>query len=317
KDVDAAFHCHVGNNLSTSYGIRQYALVSVEYIFHGTTSHAGSSPWEGKSAADAAKLMDIGFDVLREHLAPTHSSASIIVDAGVQPNVVPDYAKIWWFFREATPEGAQENWNKATKIAEGACLMTGTTFEQNVMSAVLPTRDNKIMAETVQANIELVGLPEWTSEEVELAKGLQRINGEKEVGLATEIGPLKKASQGRSSNDSGDVTWAVPHGRITFPSNVSGTIGHHWTAAIIPATSIAHKGEVAGAKVLAGSMIDLLTKPDLLAQAIKLHKEEIPVAPKLLLPADQKPPLDLHRAEMEKYRSLMEPFYYRPTIKFQ
>jgi aminobenzoyl-glutamate utilization protein B len=316
-DVDVAFHSHIGNDLSTSYGIRQYAMVSVEYIFHGVTAHAAAAPWMAKSAADAVKLMDIGFDVLREHLSPTHRSHSVIVDAGIQPNVVPDYAKIWWFFRESTPELAAANWAKADKIAEGAALMTGCTWEKNVMSAVLPTRGNKVVAETIQANIERVGMPEWTASEQKLAKGVQRGTGAKETGLRTQVAPLKAATQGTSSNDSGDVTWAVPSGSISFPSNVEGTIGHHWSAAIVPATSIAHKGEVAGAKVLALSVVDLLTHPDIVAKAKKLHAEEVGGTYATLLPADVKPPLGLNREEMEKYRALMAPHYYRPTIKFQ
>lgn len=317
KDVDLAFHTHVSNDLSTSYGIRQYAMVSVEYVFHGVTAHAAGRPWAAKSAADAVKLMDIGFDVLREHLSPTHRSHSVIVDAGVQPNVVPDYAKIWWYFRESTPELAAATWQKADKIAEGAAMMTGCTWEKNVMSAVLPTRDNKILAETIQANIELVGMPEWTAAEQELAKGVQRGTGAKETGLRTKIEPLEEATQSTSSNDSGDVTWAVPHGRISFPSNVDGTITHHWSAAIVPATSIAHKGEVAGAKVLAASVIDMLANPDRVAKAKKLHEEEIGGRYTTLLPADAKPPLELNKEEMQKYRALMEPHYFRGEIKFR
>lgn len=317
KDVDIAFHTHVSSDLSTSYGIRQYAMVSVEYIFHGATAHAASRPWAARSAADAVKLMDLGFDVLREHLPPTHRSHSVIVNAGLQPNVVPDYAKIWWYFRESTPQLAAALWQKADKIAEGAALMTGCTFEKNVMSAVLPTRDNRVVAETIQANIELVGMPKWTDAEQALARGVQRGTGAKETGLRTAIEPLEAATQGTSSNDSGDVTWAVPHGRISFPSNVDGTTGHHWSAAIVPATSIAHKGEIAGAKVLAASVIDMLTSPDRVAKAKKLHEEDIGGAYTTLLPADAKPPLELNQEEMQKYRALMEPYYFKGEIRFR
>ena len=271
-NVDAAFHAHVGSSLATSYGVRQYALMSVEYEFFGKTAHAGTSPWNGVSATDAVKLMDISWDVLREHLRPTQRSHSVIVDGGVQPNVVPDYAKIWFYFRESTYEGAQELYERAKKVAEGAATMTGTTWKEHVLAACWPTRDNVTMAEVVQSNIELVGMPEWTEEEQALARRIQKVAGGRETGLRLEISPLREARQGTSSNDSGDITWSVPHGRITFPANVQGVPGHHWAAAIAEATSIAHKGSVAGAKVLAGSVVDLLTKPDLIPEARKTFR---------------------------------------------
>jgi aminobenzoyl-glutamate utilization protein B len=170
RGVDAALHVHIGNELATVYGIRSSALISVEYEFFGKTAHAGNAPWLGVSAADAAKLMDIGWDVLREHLPPTQRSHSVIKDGGVQPNVVPDYARIWWYFREATARGAAALFNRARKMAEGACLMTGATLRENVIAACWPNWDNKPLAELVQANIELVGMPAWSGEDQALAR---------------------------------------------------------------------------------------------------------------------------------------------------
>jgi aminobenzoyl-glutamate utilization protein B len=318
KDVDAAFHAHVGSDLSTSYGPRQYAVLSVEYEFFGKTAHAATSPWTGVSAIDAAKLMDIGWDVLREHLPPTQRSHSVIANGGIQPNVVPDYAKIWFYFRESTYEGANSLYLKARKVAEGAALMTGTTWKEKILSACWPTRDNKTMAEIVQSNIELVGMPAWTQGEQALARTIQKSAGVKESGLETALEPLRPAVQSTSSNDSGDVTWTVPHGRITFPANIPGVPFHHWAAAIAEASSIAHKGTMAGAKVMAGSIIDLFTKSELLAKARETFKTEVAGSTyRSLLPADQKPPLDLNADEMAKYREQMKPHYLRVDINFK
>jgi len=318
EDVDAAFHAHVGSDLSTSYGPRQYAIMSVEYEFFGNTAHAATSPWTGVSAADAVKLMDVGWDVLREHLPPTQRSHSVIVNGGIQPNVVPDYAKIWFYFREATYEGANNLYTRAKAVAEGAALMTGTTWKETILSACWPTRDNRTMAEVVQANIDLVGLPAWTAEEQALARRIQQAAGVRAVGLDQTPSPLREAVQSPSSNDSGDVTWSVPHGRITFPSNVPGVPFHHWAAAIAGQTSIAHKGEVAGAKVMAASIIDLLTDPALLAEAAETFREEVAGSPyRSLLPPDQKPPVGLNADEMAKYRDLMRPHYLKTDIHFR
>jgi len=318
KNVDAAFHAHVGSDLSTSYGPRQYAVMSVEYEFFGKTAHAAASPWTGASAVDAVKLMDVGWDVLREHLPPSQRSHSVIVNGGVQPNVVPDYAKIWFFFRESTYEGASALHERAAKVAEGAALMTGTTWKEHVLSACWPTRDNRTLAEVVQRNIELVGVPAWTPEDQALARRIQAAAGVREVGLATRVPPLERAVQSTSSNDSGDITWTVPHGRITFPSNVPGVPFHHWAAGIAEATDIAHRGTVAGAKVMAGSVIDLLTDPGILARAKETFREEVAGSTyRSLLPPEQKPPVDLNAEEMAKYRERMRPAYLKVPIQFR
>jgi aminobenzoyl-glutamate utilization protein B len=319
KDVDIGFHAHVSSRFQTSYGIRQYAMMSVEYTFKGKTAHAATSPEKGVSAVDAVKLMDIGWDALREHLPVTLRTHSVIKDGGIQPNVVPDTGKIWYFFRAPDYETALATYKRAAKVAEGAALMTGCSWEEKVISAVWPTRDNEIVARTMQSNIELVGMPQWTSEEQEFAKRIQKAAGVKVKGLETKPRPLKEATQSTSCNDSGDVTWSVPHGRISFPANIPGVRFHHWCAAIATAkSSIAYKGEAAGAKVLAGTIVDLMGDPSLVAKAKESFEKELAGSQhKTLLPPDQKPPVELNRAEMAKYRKLMEAHYYRPTIRFQ
>jgi aminobenzoyl-glutamate utilization protein B len=174
------------------------------------------------------------------------------------------------------------------------------------------------MAEVVQSNIDLVGMPQWTADEVTLAKQIQKSAGMKEVGLETKTRPLTEATQSTSSNDSGDITWTVPHGRITFPSNIPGVPFHHWAAAVAEATSIAHKGEIVGAKVMAGSIIDILTKPDVLAKAKETFKQEVAGATyRSLLPDSQKPPVGMNADEMAKFRPLMKPHYATAEIHFK
>lgn len=320
EGVDAAFHVHVGNGLSVVYGLRSSALISVEYEFFGKTAHAGNSPWTGISAVDAAKLMDVGWDILREHLPLTQRSHSVIKDGGIQPNVVPDYAKIWWYFREASARGAADLFSRARKMARGACLMTGATHRETVIAACWPNWDNQVLAEVVQANIELVGMPRWSKEDQALARRVQKAAGIRETGLATEVTSLMQGRQAGGSCDSGDITYVVPHARIVFPANIAGTEAHHWSAGIAPATPIAHKGEVAGAKVLAGAMIDLMLSPGHLTRAKAwfdegLAQEGISYAP--LLPPKTKPPLRLNGAEMEKYRDRMKKFYLDVPIGFK
>ena len=318
KDVDVAFHTHIGEDLRTEYGVRQYALISAEFTFKGQSAHSASAPWAGRDALDAAELMSIGFDKLREHLEPTHRSHRVISYGGDQPNVIPASARIWWFFREATIEKAQENFEKAKKVAQGAALMTNTDWSVQVFSAIWPTRGNRTLAEVTQKNIELVGMPKWTEEEHALAKALQTNLKGKPEGLHKEISPLRESRQSASSNDAGEVTWIVPTGRVTFPANIPNIPNHHWAAGVAPATSIAHKGAVAGAKVLAASVVDFLTNPQLVEDAkITFKKETAGFEYKSFLPPDQKPPIHLNKEIMERYRPLLTKYYLKEKPKFE
>ena len=318
KDVDVAFHTHIGDALRTEYGLRQYALISAEFTFKGESAHAASAPWAGRDALDAAELMSIGFDKLREHLEPTHRSHRVITQGGDQPNVIPASAKIWWFFRETTIDRAQANFEKARRIAEGAALMTNTEQSVQVFSAIWPTRGNRTLAEVTQKNIELVGMPRWTDQEHALARAVQRTMKVKEEGLQREISPLRESRQAASSNDAGEVTWIVPTGRVTFPGNIPGIPFHHWAAGVVPATSIAHKAAVAGAKVLAASVLDFMTHPGLVEEAKATFKKETAgFQYKSFLPPDQKPPIHLNKELMERYRPALSKHYLKEKPRFE
>jgi aminobenzoyl-glutamate utilization protein B len=139
----------------------------------------------------------------------------------------------------------------------------------------------------------------------------------KPIGMPTKITPLKECVQSVSANDSGEVSWVVPTGLITFPSNIPGVSYHHWSAGVSLATSIAHKGAVAGAKAMAGAAIDLFLEPKLVAKARETFKEEIgDTEYRPLLPPDQKPPLELNRDLMERYRPAMREHYLKEKPVF-
>lgn len=317
KDVDVALHDHIGTGFGTVYGLRQYALISAEFTFKGQSAHAATAPWNAKDALDAVVLMDLGWDKLREHLEPTQRSHRVITNGGDQPNVIPNKAAIWWFFREATAEKTRALFEKAKRIAEGAAIMTDTSYSVNVLSAVWPTRANRTLAEVIQANVEQIGMPQWAEGEQKLVCDLQAKVGKKAVGMPTQIMPLKECVQSVSANDSGEVSWVVPTGLITFPSNVPGVSYHHWSAGVSLATSIAHKGAVAGAKAMAASALDLFMDPKLVVTAKETFKEEIgDTEYRPLLPPDQKPPLELNRDLMERYRPAMREHYLKDKPVF-
>jgi aminobenzoyl-glutamate utilization protein B len=317
KDADIAILLHIGDNFATGYGLATYAAISAKFNFHGKNAHGAMNPWDGKDAVDAVELMDIGFDKLREHLRPTYRAHRAITAGGIQPNIIPDYGQIWWFVRDANMQAAKETFDKLTKIGEGAALMTGTTMDYQIDAAAWPQLSLKSIADVVQSNISAVGMPQWTDEEQSFARQFQRTMGAKAVGLNTSVTPLGAQPQVAASDDKGDVSWVVPSAVLYFPASVPGINYHNWPAAVTPTSTIAHKGMVAGSKALAGAILDYLTKPELVRQA-RTEFDQVTAEMKYfdVLPADAKPPLDLNKGTMERYRAEMSKFYLNKPVRF-
>lgn len=317
-DVDLAFHNHIGGSFSTNYGQVQIACISADFTFHGETAHAGLAPWHGRDALDAVVLMDAGMAQFREHMEPTMRAHRVITHGGAQPNVIPEKASIWWNFRHPDASGAAELFEQAKKIAEGAALMTQTSVDVNVRSAVWPVRCNQTIAEAMQDNIEAIGMPVWSDEEQALARDVQQNTDAAIVGLHAAYdrldgsGPMIAAS-----NDCGDISWKVPMGRVWFPGNIPGARFHHWSAGVALASSIAHKGALAGAKALSGTVLDFLLDADRVAAAKRSFVEELDgVVYEPLLPMDQMPDLDVNSELMAIYREPMKQHYLTERPRF-
>jgi len=318
KDADAAILVHIGDNMRTTYGLRNYAAISAKFTFHGKTAHGAVAPWEGRDALDAVELMSVGYDKLREHLRPTSRGHRTITMGGIQPNIIPDLAQIWWYVRDASGPAAKENFDKLVNIGKGAALMTGTTMEMEFVASAWPQLGNKVMAEAIQKNIDVVGLPKWSDEEVKFARDFQTSLGLKPVGLNTQALKFGATQQSYSSNDSGDVTWNVPTGTLDFSAGIPGVTPHNWQAAVGKAYSIAHKGELAGAKVLAGSILDLLSTPELIERVKAQFREDTRgVQYVSLMPPEAVPPVDMNRDMMERVRPEMRKHYLNKTPRFQ
>jgi len=318
KDVDAIIYLHIQDSLQTGYGVQNYAAISSIFTFHGKTAHGAVNPWDGKDAVDAVELMDIGFDKLREHLQPSYRAHRTITIGGIQPNIIADTGQIWWFVRDQSMPEAKQTYDKLVKIAEGAALMTGTTYDVKYAASAWPQLVSKSIAEAIQKNIDAVGVPKWTEEEQRFARDFQKFAEKPQIGLKTAPVALGAKRQATSSNDNGDVSWVVPAGMLNFPASVPGIGYHEWKAAVTPVSSISHKGQVAGAKVLAASVIDLLSDPELLKKAHAEFEVESKKTPYFsLLPPGAQPALDLNRAEMEKYRPEMQKLYLNKTVRYQ
>jgi aminobenzoyl-glutamate utilization protein B len=310
--VDAVIDNHSGSGFSTSYGKGGNAMFSSVFTFKGKTAH-GASPWNAVSALDAVELMNVATNFLREHLLYTYRMHYVIKEGGEAPNVVPDRASVWYYVRNSD-ERVEEMYAKVINCAKAAALATGAELERiRCYSAVHQRHASKAAAELFQKNIDLVGMPEWTKEEHAFAKALQKELGEEEKGMPTEVGEIRDSSLhfvGGGSSDVGDVTLIAPTATIRFPGQVPGAIGHHWSVVAGNYGSAAWKGLNAGAKAIAASAIDMLTKPEELKKLrdeFEAYSAEHPYKP--FLPDDAEPPLDLNKELMEKWRPLMEKHY--------
>ncbi|MEP5612471.1 MAG: amidohydrolase [Cyclobacteriaceae bacterium] len=317
-DVDLCIFTHVSSNMNVSYGpSRGTGMISVEYTFEGESAHSAGAPWRARSAADAVELMNIGWQYNREHLHPLGRSHSVINNGGDQPNVVPQKASIWYYFREITYPKIMEVYGRANDIAQGAAMMTRTKMSSRVLGTAWPRHFNKVIAETMYSNIEEVGLPEWSNEDQTLAKAVQReVKSPRDSnGLATKLNgiglPVTNPVSG-GSDDIGDISWKVPTVTLRYPSNIPGLQGHHWSNSIAMATPIAHKGVVAGAKVEAMTLLDLLLRPELVDQAWEYFKTEQSSKQKYIPMVTDKdePATHLNKGIMETYAPQLKPFYY-------
>jgi aminobenzoyl-glutamate utilization protein B len=332
KDVDICLFTHVGANLAVGWGPTPgNGLVSVEYTFKGESAHAAGAPWRGKSALDAVELMDVGWNFRREHLRLATRLHYVITNGGDQPNVVPPNAAVWYYYREADYEHIMNLWTIGDNMAKAAALMTDTTWTSRLLGSAWPGHFNKAIAEAMYENIKSVGLPQWSDDDQKLAKALQTELKVRVNGLATKVMPLRapraqaqdaenefgqpQQPMGGGSDDIGDISWNVPTVVLSFPSNIPGGPGHNWANGIAMATPIAHKGVVAGAKVQAMTMIDILLHPELVKSAWDYFNtvQTKDMKYKTFLRPDDKPAIWLNKEIMEKYRPKMKTLYYDPS----
>jgi len=322
RDVDATLFAHVSDDFSISWGDEPaLTLISSLFSFRGQASHAAGAPWRGRSALDAVMLMANMWEFHREHMEPAQRSHYVIPNGGDQPNVVPATASIWFYFRERDYDRVTKMYNDAKDMARAAASATGTSLDTvQVIGSAWRPHFNKALALAMHANVERVGLPLWSANDQTMAKGVQRMLGVPDSGLHTKISPLRSPEEAAAianaygSDDIGDVSWTVPTITLYYPANIPGTPGHNWADGIAMATPIAHKGVVAGAKVQAMTLLDLMLQPRVVTDAWdyfrNVQTKTVQYRP-LIAPTDQ-PAIWLNAEKMARYREQMRKYYYDP-----
>jgi aminobenzoyl-glutamate utilization protein B len=317
RDVDVMLSTHIASDFGTMYGPGGSGMVSTVYTFHGSSAHAAASPWQGRSALDAVELMDVGWNFRREHLRTDQRSHYVITQGGDQPNVVPPVASVWYYFREWDFEHIRDLHAVGTKIAQAAAMMTDTTVTEQMLGAAWPGHFNKPLAEALYANIQSVGMPQWSDADQHLARAAQTELKATVKGLDTKVAELKKADNGRSmygSDDIAEVSWNLPTVVLRYPGNIPGMIGHHWSSGISMATPIAHKAASAGAAAQAMTALDLLLKPQLIEAAKQYFADQTSnVKWQSLIPVETRPPVYLNKEKMDRFRGDLEKLRYDPA----
>jgi len=291
--LDACFTWHPGTKNIVNLGVSR-AMNSFEVIFRGKTAHSSANPWMGRSALDAVELMNAGVNYMREHLEDPVRIHYVINDGGDAPNIVPDYAKVWYFVRNVDRPGVEEVYERVLKCAEGATLMTETTMEVNLITGVYDYLPNHTLSEIVDKNLRMVGVPQFNDEEQVFANEIQKNLDVEEEGLSTEIETFEEPTEvSGGSTDCADVSWIVPTagelGTATFPLN---TPGHSWAIVSCSATSAGIKGMLTAAKVLAASGIEVLMDKSIVRKAREEFDEKTEgFTYKSAVPSDRKPPI--------------------------
>ncbi|MEW2921897.1 amidohydrolase [Muricauda sp. ANG21] len=266
-DVDVNVSWHPGANIEADV---QSGLSLVDFIveFYGQAAHASGDPWNGRSASDALELYTNGINYYREHIKPTSRIHYHIQDGGQVVNVVPDYARLWVRVRDPKRKVMLPTYERVKAMAEGAAIMANVDYKISLVSGIYEVLVNRAGGEIMQKNLELLGPITYTDEEIAFGKSIQKATGKPEVGMDSEIKPLKETEElpGGGSTDVGDVSWNVPNINLSVTVAPKDTPWHSWAVVACGSMSIGHKGLVYASKAMAMTMLDLFDDPKLVEE---------------------------------------------------
>jgi aminobenzoyl-glutamate utilization protein B len=298
SDVDAVLHWHAGDR-NTAAARSSLANKSAKFRFRGLSAHASAAPERGRSALDGVEAMNAMVNLLREHVPQETRIHYVITSGGSAPNVVPDFAEVYYYVRNPDPENVMSIFDRVVKAAEGAALGTETGMEYEVIHGIYALLPNETLSRAMHANLERVGGVHYTEDERSFAEKVQEsFTGEvPALSSAAEIEKFSVEEEGEGgSTDVGDVSWVVPTAGLRTATYVPGTPGHSWQAIASGGTSIGNKGMIVAAKTLALTAIDLFESPEILADAKR--ERERRVGPGFVyesLVGDRPPPLDYRK----------------------
>jgi aminobenzoyl-glutamate utilization protein B len=294
-DVDAVVTSHPAD-VNDASPWSSTANISAKFRFHGVSSHAASAPELGRSALDGVEAMNHMVNLMREHVPSEARIHYVITRGGGAPNVVPDFAEVYYYCRHPEIERVREIFARMVKASEGAALGTGTTVDHEIIHGLFSILPNHTLGKLVYENLKRIGGVTYTAEEQVFAEKIRET-----LPIPNPLGSEKKIEPweprfGGASSDLGDVSWVVPTFQFTTAAWVPGTPPHSWQAVAAGGMSIGFKGMIVAAKTLALTGVDLFTDPSYLQRAreefLKARGPNFIYRPLL---GDRKPPLDYRK----------------------
>lgn len=308
KDVDIAISWHPASFSGVNEPV-SLANTRIDFTFVGRASHAAAAPHLGRSALDAVELMNVGVNYMREHMPSSARVHYAYLDAGgIAPNVVQARAKVRYLIRAEDLAALTELVARVRKIADGAALMTETTVTTAVVSAVSNLMGNDPLEALMDENFQRLGPPEFDADDRAYADRIRATLSDADIAAAFNRAgvPVKRdmamcdfvvplAARGRGGNgstDVGDVSWVVPTVQARGATCAVGTPFHSWQLTAQGKSPAAHKGLVHVAKVMAGTALDALQRPDVIAAAKADLAARTKATPYVCpLPDDVQPPI--------------------------
>jgi aminobenzoyl-glutamate utilization protein B len=270
NDVDVAVPWHPGDRNGVTM-TPSLANRSGKFRFRGVASHAAGSPERGRSALDGVEAMNMMVNLLREHVPDTTRIHYVITRGGEAPNVVPAFAEVYYYVRSPRRDIVKEVWERVEQAANGAALGTGTKVDWEITGGVHELLPNEALGRVMHENFTTVGGVTYTPEEKAFALKIgQTVFGKAPAPeTAALIGPFQAnpTGGGGGSTDVGDVSWTVPTVGLRAATWAPGTPSHSWQAVACGGTSLGLKGMNVAAKTMAASIMDYMTKPDVVARA--------------------------------------------------
>jgi aminobenzoyl-glutamate utilization protein B len=287
NDLDICFTWHPGA-MNIVRGGSSLAVNSMNVTFHGVSSHAGGSPHLGRSALDAVELMNIGANYLREHIIEKARIHYVTTNGGLQPNVVPAEASVWYYVRAPHRDEVEEIYERVLKCAKGAAIMTDTTYDVELLEGIYEVLPNTVLERVLAEAMEVAGPPVFTPEDVKFAKELSKTfpQGQVEAYKRDDTLPddIKSKLEGkilndtvlgrppvspdmRGSTDVGDVSWCCPTAQFSTACVAMGTPGHSWQYTAQTGMHIGHAGMLAAAKTLTQAGLRAMTDEEVRKQA--------------------------------------------------
>ena len=272
NDVDAALHWHPGDANDANPG-SALANKSAKFRFYGIASHAGMAPEKGRSALDGVEAMNMMVNMMREHIPSDARIHYVITNGGKAPNVVPDFAEVYYYVRHSNRKMVLDIFDRIAKAAEGAALGTGTKMDYELIGGTHELLPNITLQKMMHANLVKVGGVQYTEKEKEFGNQIIQSLGIENGSLekAAMVQPYKTLDPSFGSTDVGDVSFTVPTAGMGSATWVPGTPAHSWQAVAAGGTDIGNKGMMVAAKTIALTAIDLFLNPSIILKA----KEEL------------------------------------------